>query len=326
MDMNSHRHLPWQTSQWKSLMNLRARLPHALLFHGPAGIGKTQFVSAFCQSLLCESPDSEGHACGICQNCSLYAAGTHPDFLRVTIQDDATRIKIDQIRELIEFSFLSRSFAAVKIIVILGADTMNTEAANSLLKTLEEPPAGTVIILSCQRPSALPATVKSRCQKLRFTVPEHALALDWLSAQGLDGDPASRLDAAGGAPMAAASPELDFRLGERIADALSRWSEARLPAIDCASQLEAIGVGAVLSRIAPWINTALVERLRSGTDTQQVRPFFRGIGADGLLSLYDEVLRHCGRLSTTLNPHLILEDLLCFWTQLRNRRSSRMLN
>ena len=307
-------------------MSMRSRLPHALLFHGPPGIGKAQFVSSLCLALVCEMPDSDGHGCGRCRNCLLYAAGTHPDVLWVSIQDDATVIKIDQIRDLIDFTFLSRSFAAVKIAVILGADAMNTQAANSLLKTLEEPPANTVIILSCERISALPATVASRCHKLRFRIPERESAVGWLAGLGLEGDAEERLDAADGAPILAASRELDLTVRNRIAQILSLWRTAKLSAIDCAVQLDEIGVHAVLRSLALWLKASLTERLGSPAASNGQASVFAGLGPDGLLSLYDEVLSHRGRLSGTLNVRLMLEDLLCAWTQLQESDSSGALN
>ncbi|HSY27588.1 MAG TPA: DNA polymerase III subunit delta', partial [Burkholderiaceae bacterium] len=157
---------PWQEDAWLQLQQLRERLPHAILFHGATGIGKTAFAERFAQSLLCQTPLNGGHPCGQCLSCGWFAQYGHPDYRRVrpeVLDDDgvdegdeagdavetkksakATKapskdIKIDQIRALADFMNISTHRQGMRVIVLYPAEALNTASANALLKTLEEP-------------------------------------------------------------------------------------------------------------------------------------------------------------------------------------------
>lgn len=176
---------PWQREQW-NLLRTRAgerRLAHGLLFSGPAGTGKADFAKAFAQSLLCSQPTADGEACARCSACLLLQAGTHPDFLQVTPPEDKTQILIDQIRELSRALALKSHAGGYKVAILSPAEQMNTAAANSLLKTLEEPTDNTVLILITEQPARLPATIRSRCQQLRFSAPPFEAGRAWLAEQ-----------------------------------------------------------------------------------------------------------------------------------------------
>lgn len=197
---------PWQTAQWSTLQARRDRgaLPHALLLAGPAGLGKREFARAFAYGLLCAQP-VDGHACGHCRSCLLLAAGTHPDWLvlgRGLRRDGTERseIVIDQIRELAAKLAMSSQFGGWQVACIDPADAMNTAAANALLKTLEEPSTQTLLMLLADAPWRLPATIRSRCQRTEFHLPETAQALVWLRSEQPGEDVAEALAAAGGNP------------------------------------------------------------------------------------------------------------------------------
>ena len=147
------------------------RVAHAYLFDGPEGIGKKLVAQFFARIFLCES----ANGCGHCSSCVKMAADSHPDFY--SLQPDGTTIKIDQIRAL-QPQLVLRSFAGRgKVCLIDSAELMTHEAANALLKTLEEPTAGTLIILISSRPEGLLATIRSRCQRVRFNrLPRRELA------------------------------------------------------------------------------------------------------------------------------------------------------
>ncbi|HOS96875.1 MAG TPA: hypothetical protein PLR71_02435 [Deltaproteobacteria bacterium] len=140
-------------------------VPHALLFSGIAGQGKTRVASEFFKALNCS--DLTGEACGRCSSCLKAASGNHPDW--VTLNPDGRWIRVDDIREVIADIGLKPFEARWRCIVIEPAESLNTESANALLKTLEEPPDRTVIMLISHRPRLLLATLVSRCQSLRFT-------------------------------------------------------------------------------------------------------------------------------------------------------------
>ncbi len=141
------------------------RVNHAYLFAGPAGVGKTTTALAFGASLLCRQPQ-KGDACGQCQDCRQVDGQNHPDMHRIA--PEGASIKIGQMREMLRRITLSPYQGKRQVFLVEQADLMTHEAANCLLKTLEEPPAGTVLILISSRPQSLLPTILSRCQIFTF--------------------------------------------------------------------------------------------------------------------------------------------------------------
>ena len=184
---------PWLEDAWRSLSERmqNARLPHALLLSGAAGLGKRAMADALVTAALCENRNADGHACASCRACLLMAAGSHPDRVHLSFEmrDDGktlrTEIVIEQIRKLSQRLSLSSQFGGLQLVIIDPAERMNASAANALLKTLEEPSASTMIILISDQPSRLPATIRSRCQRLQIKPPSHTQAMSWLSGQGI---------------------------------------------------------------------------------------------------------------------------------------------
>ncbi len=197
---------PWQMEQWRRLLQQRQqdRLPHALLLFGQPGLGLKHFATCFAQSVFCQHTDAEGLACGGCTDCQRYSQGVHSDFMSVNTLEGKTHIVVDQIRELTEFLGLTSTAAGTKVIIISPADSMNLNAANSLLKTLEEPPGSTHILLLAHYLDRLPATVKSRCQVVGFARPDEEMGLQWLESRGHQ-QAARLLQLAQGAPCLAES-------------------------------------------------------------------------------------------------------------------------
>lgn len=220
---------PWQEGAWLQLQQLRARLPHAILFHGATGIGKTAFAERFAQSLLCQAPVDNGHPCGQCASCGWFSQYAHPDFRRVrpeALDDDGAEegddageagegkksskaakapskdIKIDQIRALADFMNISTHRHGMRVIVLYPAEALNTASANALLKTLEEPPPSTIFLLVSNSLDRLLPTILSRCRKFALNMPSQDQALAWLRAQKVDNADAW-LAEQGGAPLAA---------------------------------------------------------------------------------------------------------------------------
>lgn len=218
--------LPWQSPSWDQLQAMTDKMPHAILFHGPLGIGKADFVTAFARSLLCEARTSDGHACGACVSCGWFDHYNHPDFRRVrpeALEDDdapdeaadddsgtkssakkapSRDIKIDQIRALSAFMNVSTHRAGKRVVVLYPAENLTTEAANALLKTLEEPPPDTVFLLVTHRVDDLLPTILSRCRLFALSLPSNNAALAWLQQQGV-ADADVWLAEQGGAPLAA---------------------------------------------------------------------------------------------------------------------------
>lgn len=196
--------LPWQRDTWRSLTDRMKdnKLPHGLLITGEAGLGKTLMATAFARLALCRSP-ADGIACGHCAGCAQFDAGTHPDYNRVEIEEEKSSISVEQIRGLIGDLQLKSGHGGRKVALIGPAEAMSIAAANSLLKTLEEPPADTLLLLVTAAPGRLPATVRSRCQSVALAAPAADVALTWLKARGQRDDWPVLLGFSGGAPLAA---------------------------------------------------------------------------------------------------------------------------
>lgn len=326
--------LPWHREIWRRLYGrLEAnRFPQGLMLVGQEGLGKLAFAEAVAQAALCQQPGPEG-ACGHCATCTLYAAGTHPDLLRVSPEEDSEQIKVDQIRGLIEFAGISRHYDRHKAIIISPAEAMNPNAANSLLKTLEEPTAQTVLILVASRPGRLPATVRSRCQQIKFTAPPREEALAWLAAEGIaDGERAGQLLAlAHGAPLAARA------LAE--SDALERRSEAfkslsdlfagRTGVVELADAWSKGDVRAVVDWQTSWLQDAI--RIHSAGENAELvnadmarglRRLAESLDLETLFGLRDHLIESRRLLNGTVNKPMLLEDLLLAWLQARDAQRS----
>lgn len=194
---------PWQHKHMERLIGQQAldKLPHALLLSGPAYVGKRDFAVALSARLLCRSSKG-GQPCGDCAECHLFDAGTHPDFHLIQ-PEDSRQILIEQIRALIDWVNQTSQRGGLKIVLVHPAEKMNANAANALLKCLEEPARETLIILVSDLPGRLLPTIRSRCQRVSFAIPSRGEALQWLENERSDlGDPALLLDIAGGAPLA----------------------------------------------------------------------------------------------------------------------------
>jgi len=199
---------PWCVPAWEVLAARAANgsLPHALLVCGPSGLGKRVLVEAFVRARLCESPDG-ARACGHCRTCRLLAAGTHPDRVLVTLEENPkthkmrSEIVVDQVRALSARLAMASQLGGWQIAVIDPAEAMNAAAQNALLKTLEEPTPSSLIVLVSDQPWRLSPTVRSRCQRIEIAVPAAGKARAWLEARGVaDTEAEALLAAAGGNP------------------------------------------------------------------------------------------------------------------------------
>lgn len=195
---------PWQAADWTALATLAAgaRLGHAYLLSGSEGLGKFAFAERFAALVLCEQPAGQA-PCGNCRGCHLSAAGNHPDLKSLQLEEDKRRIAIEQVRELISFFALKPHYRQHKVALIYPAELMTTQAANALLKILEEPPSGALLLLVSHRPGQLLPTLRSRCQHRPLAAPDWDASAAWLN-EALGGDAPLALDeiSLAGAPLA----------------------------------------------------------------------------------------------------------------------------
>lgn len=199
--------LPWLDAITESLdARIKSdRLGHAPLIHGADGTGKRVLGQWLARRLLCLDP-SAGQPCARCQACRLIDTGTHPDLFIVEVAEGKRGIEVDQIRDLSERLQLTASLGSRRVGLIVEANAMNQNAANALLKTLEEPPSGAWLVLLSHQPARLVATVRSRCQPIAVHPPPESVGLAWLEQACPDLSPGSHqtaLTLCGGAPLAA---------------------------------------------------------------------------------------------------------------------------
>lgn len=211
MEAPRARAFPWHRPLIERALRARRddRLPQALLVHEFSARDPADFALYLSMVLLCDEPGESG-ICDRCDACRLMRGGTYADFTLVTLEYDQGRkklkknISIEQIRNLIYEVSLTPSLGRLRIAVVVPAETMNRASANALLKTLEEPAPGVLLLLATHNPGRLPVTLRSRCQTWRVQRPPRAQALAWLVEQGLDDAEAARyLDHAHGDPALA---------------------------------------------------------------------------------------------------------------------------
>jgi len=320
--------LPWQQSLWAELQARLAsgNLPHALLFTGAEGIGKAQLAEVLIHRLLCLSPQADGTACGQCQGCGLLAAGSHPDVMRVEPAETGKAIPVDVIREVGNFLALKGQYSGRQIVLVNPAEAMNRFAANSLLKTLEEPSADALLILISSKPSLLLPTIRSRCQQLPFPRPDTALAREWLAGQGVaTGDADTLLALTDGAPLMALALHAEGGLATRrdLAQIWARVAEGREDPLACAAQWAELGLPKAVHWLASWLTDLI--RLKSGAPTvaitnrdllSQLQTLAERIDLKRLFSYLEQVSEYNRWASGQLNAQLALEDLMISWSRM----------
>ncbi|MBC7104806.1 MAG: DNA polymerase III subunit delta', partial [Firmicutes bacterium] len=156
------------------------RVAHAYLFYGPGGVGKAKVARMLAGALLCPRAE-QGEPCGQCDDCRWFAGGRHPDWYQV--DPAGATIRIEQVRGLQRALWRRPLRGRYRVCLVTNAEAMSTEAANCLLKTLEEPPAATVFVLTSDRWHDLPPTVVSRCQRLRFDPLPPEKVASWLARE-----------------------------------------------------------------------------------------------------------------------------------------------
>lgn len=197
----------WQEQEWQQLKKLAStdRIPHAMIFAGIKGVGKLTLAENFARLALCQQPNLFATECGTCHSCRLFLTKAHPDALWLEPEKEGANIKIDQIRALTDFISQSALQGKYRTVIINPANSMNLNAANALLKTLEEPTPNAIIILVSDQMAQLPPTILSRCHKIQCPKPANTLAIAWLQTQLKD--PVDKLNLllnlANGAPLTA---------------------------------------------------------------------------------------------------------------------------
>ncbi|MDX1901942.1 MAG: DNA polymerase III subunit delta' [Gammaproteobacteria bacterium] len=308
--------LSWHVSMWEGLSQrlTQNQFPHALLFHGQKGVGKKDFARYLSQALLCH----QQNACGACSACALFSAESHPDYCQIVPEGAANKIRVDTVRDTIEFVQTSPLISQYKVICIDQASEMNAFSANAILKTLEEPPAQVVFILICHDHLNLPATIVSRCQKIFFSVPSQQDALHWMSMALPDYSKEQclqALHAASGAPLWAAELLTNGLIEHQLAlrsDLMAVGSQKIHP-VQLAEKWSAKSIAEVVSvrQCLDWVFMELQAMLSQPTQK---------IAREPLLDYINYIQQLCGwvRQSQSLNRQLMMEDVFIRWKILCN--------
>jgi DNA polymerase-3 subunit delta' len=329
---------PWQQRAYDQAATAldSGRMGHALLFCGPAGLGKRAVAERLAQRALCKSPAAGGETCGQCRSCTLFQSRSqsdpvelrpdgslahpagkpgHPDawFVGYTLHERTgkprSEIVIEQVRDLSRKLSLTPQLGGAQVAIVEPADAIGHAAFNALLKTLEEPQPGRYLWLVAAEPARLPATIRSRCQKLEFRLPPEEESLAWLQDKGHAGaDAREALDASRGHPGLADAWLRGGLLSLRKAVVADLARVAR----DEASPA-AIAQAWVADEQAPL-------RLRFAADFAQREA--AKLGADGLTdpgrtrrlaAWFDAANRTAALLRTTVRADLAVAGLLLDW-------------
>lgn len=293
--------IPWLEKEMAALRAARAadRMPHALLIHEAPGAGGEWLANWTARLLLGSDRDS------------------HPDWIKIHPIEESKQIRIEQIRELgLELSLTSHQ-GGYKVGVISPADVLNRFAANALLKTLEEPSPRTVLILVVTQPSRLPATILSRCQRIRIAAPERSQAVAWLEATRGPADWNAVLDIVGEAPIVAAQADAEavVQIGTEVRRGLEEAASGRADPVATAERWSRAELPLRLRCFENW----LTERIHNQVGTPA---FLTEVGAvtylqrpqtvlniRGLFELLDGVRDLEAALDTPINRGLALETL-----------------
>ena len=332
---------PWQSNDWARLQALGKRPLHGLLFKGIKGIGKLELAMNFAESLLCQHPAESHFACGKCPSCHWFEQGSHPDFRLlqpdVLSQGDekndeveetksasgkkpSKQISVAQIRGLADFFGMSAHQGGRRVIVIHPAETMNPNAANALLKNLEEPPPGLLFILVSHNPQQLLPTILSRCLSFALTAPDANDAARWLKEQGVK-NPELALATSGFAPLQAVQHNEQSNSDERDKLLRALRQPIALDVFALAEILQKTEQVLVVQWLQQWCYDLsamkMAGRLRyhPGEETA-IKKLVEPVAPLNLARLQKLLQTAKREARHTLNPKLFFESLLLAYRQL----------
>ena len=328
---------PWQLETWNTIqsVNRAKRMAHAILFTGPVGIGLEHFSKCLAYGLLCENSHNNSgeniQACGDCRSCHLLRGGSHPDFVAIGPKETGKQIKVDEIRRLIDFIHYKSQYGRYKISVISSADAMNRNAANSLLKTLEEPPGRSLLMLLSHRPNLLPITIRSRCQHISFRPAYDEATVHWVEESIETDESAEHLLAmAGGAPLAI-NEILEDNIFERqrnLLDDLFALKAGQEDPVKIAEKWKSYDASHVLFWLSQLFSDmvrikslAKPVRISDSTVISRLQELIKQLELHELTDFY-HLLHENYSLSTSTVSHNtqgLLEDVIIFWQQLNDK-------
>lgn len=322
--------LPWLEPAWQELLKRQSKgLPHALLITGLKGIGKHGFSQHLAQWLLCNNARTQGleAACGQCHSCQLWLAGSHPDYRESFPEEGSRQIRVDAVRQINEFLAQTPQIGRCQVVSIRPVEVMNTNAANALLKTLEEPAGESYLILETERFGSVLPTIRSRCQRISLALPDKQQALHWLAQQGINDvqQAEQALQLHQGAPLAAlAWLKDDNNQQQQWLQQLGQWSHQQIGLTELASAWSKLE----LTSLTHWFYTVLLDCMKQQMGVPEAQQGLQGdvqkvlagsaINTHKLIALQKKVQQILGQLLSGVgnyNKQLMLESLLIDWQE-----------
>tara|TARA_R100001377_G_scaffold21413_1_gene11313 strand:- start:2046 stop:3080 length:1035 start_codon:yes stop_codon:yes gene_type:complete len=322
--------LPWHVEAWEAFHQQlhKGQLSHSFLISAEAQSGKRLFATMLAQWLLCESP-THNQACGQCSACLLNDAQSNPDFIIVQPEEKSKIIKIDQIRELKQFIETSSHSFGKRIILLDSAENLNINAANALLKGLEEPPADVIFLLLSDRPKSVLATISSRCRALKLPKPTAQQSLQWLAIQAPETASEERefaLDYAQGRPLQALMTLVDgsAQRRETLGNDLLNVMKGQEIVSKMVARYYKNDALDVLNVLCYWLGVLVKFQISGNKDLVKGRTlqqaatlvpdqaFQTRAFSCALLGLYENICEAQTQVASVSNPNmqLLLEDLL----------------
>jgi len=321
--------LPWMEKEYEQLVNLESsgKLAHAYLLCGQQGLGKAMLARHFAHYLLCTAR-KESHPCHDCRECELLAAGTHPD-LKYIQPEDSAEIKIDQVRNTIEFVSQTSQRGGYKVVIYRPAEAMNINSANALLKVLEEPAQNTLLILISHQPALLMATIRSRCHAIKFNRPSAEKVIPWLEAKNVHASATELLRMANNIPLRALHYADDDALHDRavLHNVMEKLLKGEMDISGAAKSCEDFSLeenieGMILcaSDILAYIQASAAgnQSTLNDHDLQNIAQYFQNrTTLKALHDFYRELLksRRAALSTSNPNPTLVIESLFYNWSQ-----------
>ena len=319
---------PWHDEPWRDFLAVHAagRLPHALLLSGPPGIGLRQFARRVGQYLLCPQAPGNSAPCGACRSCRLFEADTHPDWLLVTLEEKKKQIPVEAIRDMAEWVFLKSQMLGYKVVLIDPAQALNPSSANALLKTFEEPPPATLLMLCTPVPQRLLVTVRSRCQRIELPPAGGPESVAWLErrlAQTGCRQPAAQvLQIAGGGPLHALELAEDEALDQRdeVLRDLATLKSGVADPVGLATRWNTFGADRVLGWLLA-VFAAMVRQHIDASDTKNsmminhLQQLANELDWTRLIACHDLVMRNYQSAMGpfNLNNQGLLEEIIIHW-------------
>lgn len=319
---------PWQDGLWQQLAG-RKQHAHAYLLHGPAGIGKRALAERLMASLLCQRPTPQD-ACGECKSCLLLKAGSHPDNYILEPEEADKAIKVDQVRDLVSFVVQTSQMGGRKVVLIEPVESMNVNAANALLKSLEEPSGDTVLLLVSHQTSRLLPTIKSRCVQQACPLPSEAMSLAWLLKALPDNSEEERVELltlAAGSPLGAVKLQAQGVREQRtlVVEGVKKLLKQQQSPTQLAEEWKSIPQLLLFDWFCDWSSLILRYQLtqdESGLGLADMRKVIQYLAQktaqDKVLAIQDWILAQRQKVMSkaNLNPALLLEALLVQWASL----------